>query len=368
MICEFRNCDVDWYLFFDLYQVSIDIIDLTNKDDTIILIGDTLSYLRPLLEKHRTVYNFAFSNKPFGCISYPYAEATNGLDTYYTPTAYNMYSYFDYLDKKTILTRDYVRYNWNKIVLVDSSSGQSVHGVSIFFNRYIENITDDNMYGSADDSVDDSADDSVDSIDSSVDNGVDDSVDSNTDSRSDSNTENITNHSPNGNNYNIKCTNIEGSKPLQFIRLTDGRHKQSNIYSDLAADKKIGSVNYRPDLIILIGLSVFYHAHQFMIEGLYPRIVPFYAISSWNNPPGAEKDYSYIAALKNIKNLESMHHIYVSLKTNNRSDLHNLYQLIKLIDPNYSQKLLTMNKYLDYLTAINKEMIILKYNYYLDIV
>ena len=131
---DHENKKVDWYLFFDLLQVSKDILNLTENDNIIILIGDTPSYLAPFLEKERKVFHFAFSGKPFGCFLPPYASPSEWgeilpgyaddrkVDTF-TPRIHFLNNYFDYLDKKTKLTRSFVKDNWKNIVLVDSSSG-----------------------------------------------------------------------------------------------------------------------------------------------------------------------------------------------------------------------------------------------------
>ena len=62
------------------------------------------------------------------------------LSKIYFPTCENLDKYFDYLNKNTFLTKKFVTKNWNKIILIDSSSGQSIHGVSVFFNIYVGNI------------------------------------------------------------------------------------------------------------------------------------------------------------------------------------------------------------------------------------
>lgn len=133
---NYENREVDWYLFFDLWQVVNDIINLTNEQDIVILIGDTSSYLSPILELYREVYLLPFSNKPFGCLWPPYGIPSEEgpfkyTDTVWTPSKNNLESYFTYLDTKTKLTRKFVLENWRNIILVDSSIGQSIHGVSI---------------------------------------------------------------------------------------------------------------------------------------------------------------------------------------------------------------------------------------------
>ena len=97
---DIENKDIDWYLFFDLLQVSKDILKLTTSTDVIILVGDTPSYLIPFLEKYRNTFNFAFSNKPFGCfMQYSDFYHTN----IFTPSVKELNMYFDYLNKETTL-------------------------------------------------------------------------------------------------------------------------------------------------------------------------------------------------------------------------------------------------------------------------
>jgi len=116
--------EVDLWLFFDLLQVSNYILHKTLKDDIIILVGDTPSYLQPFLEAHRVTYNLPFSNKPFGCFVPPYSDSVQDEEfkKIFTPNRDDLSHYFNYLNKKTILTKDFVLANWNKIVLIDSSS------------------------------------------------------------------------------------------------------------------------------------------------------------------------------------------------------------------------------------------------------
>ena len=248
---NFRGRGIDWYLFFDLLQVSKDVINLTNKDDIIILVGDTPSYLEPFVKKYRKVFNLAFSGKAFGCFYPMYGKPHEWSDIKnpkiknvadiimeppindpYVPTLQELNTYFDYLDNKTDLTKSFIQKNWTKIILVDSSSGQSIHGTSIFFNRYVGNINQ---------------------------------------------------------NSNIKCTEINGSQALQFIRLDEGNYKTTNINASKAENffgkENRSVINYRPDLIIYIGSSYFYHRQLFMIHEAYPRIVPFYSVGFWKNPP-----------------------------------------------------------------------------------
>lgn len=255
---EFQDREIDLYLFFDLMQVSKNILDLTYKDDIIILIGDTPSYLLPFLEKDRYVVNFAFSGKPFGCFYPPhFLESDNyqDADVFYTPSLENLNNYFDWLDTNTILTKDFVRRNWNNLVLVDSSTGQSITGVSLFFNRYVENIKQ---------------------------SGKNDVI----------------------------CKDVFNARPLQFIQLKEGHYKTINVNPQLSLDyfgndQSRFLVNFNSRLIILIGTIIFYHRSLFMIYEAYPRIVPSYSIYSWDEPPILLKH-----GTKSLKKLRSLLRIY----------------------------------------------------------
>ena len=76
------------------------------------------------------------------------------------------------------MTKKFVKDNWSKIILIDTSSGSSIHGVSIFLNIYVGNLQIKN------------------------DNKCEDIVD-------------------------IK--NYDTAKPLQFINLMDGYSKSFNL-------------------------------------------------------------------------------------------------------------------------------------------
>ena len=129
------------YLFMDLYQMAIDIKYLSTKESIFILIGDTPSYLTPFLRKTNSVFNLPFSNKPYGCFFPPHSESSESYDRWpIKPKKIELESYFNYLNNKTWLTVEFVKNNWNNIILVDSSAVQSISGVSIFLNRYIGNL------------------------------------------------------------------------------------------------------------------------------------------------------------------------------------------------------------------------------------
>lgn len=308
---EFRNIDLD--LFFDLLQVSRDIINLTLETNIIILIGDTPSYLAPFLQKERSVHHFAFSGKPFGCFSPPYS-LPNEIGRYttdvYTPTIDALNNYFDYLDNKTELTRSFVKKNWKNIVLVDSSSGASISGCSVFFNRYVGNIKQENN--------------------------------------------------------DILCTDIEGSVPMKFIGLSSYGYLNldpgllEKIYADPKNNRNIG--NYRPDLIIYLGPSFFYHREYFMLEDAYPRIMPHYNVTMWDIPPNLIKNDGLQKALDNIQKLKSLLEIYLECKANAQNQSKSI-NAVKRILPELELDIDDLNKYFD---GINLQMLSKKYYYYFN--
>lgn len=267
---------VDLYLFFDLMEVSYEIATMTTKEDLCILIGDTPSYLKPFLENlNRKIFNLPFSNKPYGCTWAPYGctWAPYGQflndEKYYVhiPTKKNERLFFNYLNKKTILSKEFMRKTWNNIILIDTLSGQYIHGVSIFFNRYVGDIKLSN-----------------------------------------------------------KCHNITGSKPLKFIRLSQGDKGILNIAPTMA--KKISKdwlyKNYNPRLIIIVGSVPFYHGVKFFIMDAYPRYIPWYDIRIWNEDPyerkgpdhkiQREKEIERKKALNNISLLNKLFKLYVKFK------------------------------------------------------
>ena len=128
------------YLFFDLMDVSYRIIYNTSPEDIYILIGDTPSYLKPFLETlNRKVYNLPSSGKPYGCFYPPHASPIHDEIAYKhsVPKKEDEAFFFNYLNTKTMLTKDVIKKNWNNIILIDTSSLQAIHGFSIFFIIYI---------------------------------------------------------------------------------------------------------------------------------------------------------------------------------------------------------------------------------------
>ena len=312
-----HEANIDWYIFFDLLQVSKDIVNLTHETDIIILIGDTPSYLTPFLELKRRVYNLAFSNKPFGCFFPPYADPAYQFSkegTVYVPFRTNLNAYFEYLNSKTFLTKAFVKENWHRIVLVDSSSGSSIHGVSIFFNRYVENILRD---------------------------------------------ENI-----------IECVNIKNSKPLKFIQLSSGYYVALNLTPTKAEtilpnkdfrQVKYRPVNYRPDLIIHLGMSVFLYREAFMIYDAYPRIVPFYSVNIWDVDPNTIGNTE--KGLENIKKLGDLLKIYVQIKQNDSPVSKDILKELDMIEPKISKDY----DLIEFLDDINLEVLFEKYKHYFDV-
>lgn len=136
------------------------------------------------------------------------------------------------------MTKKFIKINWNKLILIDTSGGVSIHGVSIFFNLYVNNIKIKK------------------------------------DKRC---------------NLEIDCTYIKGSKPLQFINLMSGI-KLFNIDPKLA--KKIFkhkkkyynyNTNFHPKLIIPIATIRFMYRDFFTIFEMFPRFVPWYSIFDWKS-------------------------------------------------------------------------------------
>ncbi|GAG93787.1 unnamed protein product, partial [marine sediment metagenome] len=175
------------------------------------------------------------------------------------PSNESVQNYFKYLNEKTILTKKFVKDNWYKIVLIDTSSGPAIHGTSIFLNRYISNIK-----------------------------------------------------------KNQKCTNIEGALPLRFIAITGSLevHRINTLpsYSKiLSMESNFHNINYIPSLIILIGKTIFRSITKFTITEEYPRYVPWHSIMEWDRPPYG-KDYKekFKEGLKLLKTLTKMLKKYIN--------------------------------------------------------
>ena len=122
-------------------------------------------------------------------------------------------------------------------------------------------------------------------------------------------------------------------------------------------------INYRPDLIIRIGFSIFSHVSLFTIYDAYPRLLPFYSISSWNRPPNEIRNESKNHAIENLKKLELMTSSYIKLKTGKKLEQTEI-NIIKNIDPVYSNGIASESKLLEHLDGINKNILITKYDKY----
>lgn len=289
--------EIDFFLFFDLVQGSEDIFNLTSKDDILILIGDTPSYYMPILKQRRKVFNFPFSNKPFGCFIPPFGEPLDKEEISkeliyiqklnpsikisdpferFNKENQRVTKYFEYLNNNTKLTKEFLKKNWNNIVLIDSSSGESIHGVSIFFNKYVGNINQEN-----------------------------------------------------------ECINISGSKPLQFIQLVTHYYRKTNMNLKLAKKYFTSELdlNFNPDLIINIGSVIFYHRELFMIYQEYPRYVPLYTMNDWGKDPYDITNHnlnSYNLAIDNTKKIEKMYRYYYKIQ-NDPYDIKYINKLLNLI-------------------------------------
>lgn len=92
-----------------------------EEHDFIILIGDTPSYLS-FFFNNKKYFILPMSNKAFGTFVPPYGEFDDDCVSkiLLNPTKKDLLSYFDYLDKNTILTRKFVKEKWNNIILIDT--------------------------------------------------------------------------------------------------------------------------------------------------------------------------------------------------------------------------------------------------------
>ena len=310
MTFDSNKSEIDWYLYFDLQQLCTNIKNLTEPTDIIILVGDTPSYVTPFINKYRTTFNLPMSNKPFGCFWPKYADPEDSITVnqkhaiegaVFVPTVDKLNAYFTYLDTKTILTKQFVRQHWNDIILVDSSSGQSIHGVSIFFNRYIGNIIEDKP---------------------------------------------------------IECTNIIGANPLKFIGLVDVVGGYVNLCPASAKKFAPDYSTYRPDLIIYLGSVVYMHRYIFMITENFARFVPSYFWKWWNIDPN-EVVFDGVDTLKagaaNIKLLDELISVYaVIIKGGTDRVDRSIMAIINKVKPTWPlRRRPTYNQLAAYLYAIN---------------
>lgn len=282
-----RHSKFDIYFFFDLLDSGEQVLARTTEDDFILLIGETPAYLRPFLEDEREIMNLPFSDKPFGCFLPPFGLTNKEMvDEGYSKELFNLpdlhlksdllNQYYNYLDKNTPLTREYLKDNWNKIVAIDYSSGITIHGLSIFLNRYAGNIGIDN-----------------------------------------------------------ECTDVEGAKPLKFISLGREIFNKTNIDPQIAKSVlTLNDLNYNPRLIIHLGEVKFGAYRDFLFSG-YPRYVPFYPPFIWNTEP----EYSSTHLKKGLKTISYIKSFYVMYKNfiSNRADYMPLLQELKKL-PNYDTK------------------------------
>jgi hypothetical protein len=294
------------FLFADLHILAKSIIKTIDKDDFIILIGDTPSYLTFFLDKHKH-FILPMSNKPFGIIDPPLSEIPKKINynikKIFIPTKEQLLTYFEYLNTKTILTKKFVKDNWSKIILIDTSSGASIHGVSIFLNLYVSNLQIKN--------------------DKKCENTVD-----------------------------IK--NYDTAKPLQFINLISGYSKSFNLDPNLIKNNYgRGIRNFNPKLIIQIACKSFFHRELFTIYELFPRIVEFYNIKLWNKEPETKLS-KQIIGIKKIFTILSK-----GLKKKNLTKKENTeyMEIIKFLSRNiksvYKDKYIKNNKYNEYINNHN---------------
>ena len=254
---------IDTEFFVDLLFTAKKIIDITTKDNILILIGDTPSYLGPILEYHRKIYHMAWSDKPLDCFKIDYKlhkiipnkeydrfEITWSDKTYTkngtkkAKLKEKLGAYFNYLNTKTFLTREFVKENWNNIICIDTSSGTTINGLSIFLNRYIGNIR-----------------------------------------------------------INAKCWNIKGAVPIKFINLLF-------TYPYF----------YIPQLVSYTNNVIFHHIDDYTLS-YYKRFVPWYTIMDWMTPLPEYKEeddermkvarlYGYLKNGNTKKLLQWMHKNY----------------------------------------------------------
>lgn len=267
----------------------------------------TPSYLRPFLENQRTVFNLPFSDQPFGCFIAPFSSPD--VDKIYrnkNVEAEKQISFFNYLDTKTILTREHVRDNWTNMVLIDGSvSGNTPTGASIFLNRYVGNIA-----------------------------------------------------------IEAECIDIENAKPLKYIQLQNDYHVKTNIDPDVAQlidiDEKY--VNYNPALIVLLDQIIFYHIYNFFISH-YPRYVPSYGAYSWDKDP--YEDFADTQGRKNMELFKELYELYGEMKNENYDNIYRTVDILKelLVDKQFSdnkeQLVGEINGLFD---EVNRELLYKKYN------
>lgn len=324
---------INLFLFFDLLQMKNEIISMTNDDDVIILVGHTPSYLKVFIEQERKIFVLPFSGKAYWIINsdgsiddsfcnvneisdhdhaslnidellqkklisdeyYYYLkpfenvfkdmpkEEHHLIENYtwasFMPTKEGETTYFNYLNNETFMTKKFMKKNWNNIVLVDYSSGRTIQGVSIFFNRYVENIP---------------------------------------------------------NNFEKDLCTINGAKPLKFINI-GMRHKRKiniseKIYHEYNLRQKYFNLNRH--LILFLGSIKFLNLDKFIIEELFPRYVPDYSTFQWKNKPYNNiKKYNkdFKDGIKELRKLKNIYDLYKKYD-NDESIALELYDIVKNMD------------------------------------
>lgn len=249
---------VDLILFKDLFKASLKIFELTKRSHILILIGDTPSYLKPILELEREVHNLPLSGQAMGCFEQNTGKPVDIIDKFniLIPTQDQINGFFRFLDQSEMNKKFWIDH-WENVVLIDRSMGKSIMGASNLINRYVGNIDDRN-----------------------------------------------------------DCWNIKGAKPIKFINLTDNpKLNFSNKATNEISHKNI--INYNPNLIIYLGTVQFQSIDKFMIEEAYPRYVPEYIPVFWTSPPYSPNyKTEYRDGLRNIDLIKKIVIYYKKYKEN----------------------------------------------------
>ena len=191
--------------------------------------------------------------------------------------------------------------------MIDHSAGQSISGVSVFFNRYVGNITG-------------------------------------------------------------KICNIDNCVPMKFInlRMRLSVNIDPELYKSAFKDMHENVyANYNPKLIINLGYVVFFHYYDFIVYESFPRLTSDYPASIWKDPPFLYKEgIDVINTFSTIFNL--FNKFYLSDKLNDDM-VEELYELVNnlLYTKEYLSKHDALNKKerLDKLfRKINKDVLIVKYD------
>ena len=150
---------------------------------------------------------------------------------------------------------------------------------------------------------------------------------------------------------------------MQFIELSSGFYKNTNLMPDIVENFFVPwtTRNYRPDLIIRIGESNFYHREEFMINEAYPRFIPSYSVFVWNTQPNMVQNDDLTLAKNNFKRLKLMIKIYHMVKNKpiNNDNGEKILWLVKKIQPIYLHE--TTVGLVDFLDRIQLEILGKKY-------